>query len=115
MIKKKTNWIGEFKVVIGQAGPYLTIITALMMAATFYHTTLLEWMNAIGLYIPLWVFFVVIVVGGIVFLWYERQHMVGGFYEVVNDQVWNNPNPMRDKLEEMQEDINKIKEVLEVK
>lgn len=122
MRKKKNNWVGEFKLVMGQASPYLTVITALMMAATFYHTTLIEWASAINWYFPLWAFMSIIIVGGVVFLWYERKHMVGGFYEAVNEQVWNNPNPMKDKIKEiqvdmvkMQEDINKIKKSLEIK
>lgn len=112
MIKKKTNWIGELKLVIGQASPYLTIITTLMMAATFYHTTLSGWLYYFGFNLSLWVFLTVLGIGGLVFLWYERKYMLGGYYEVFNEQVWNNDNPMRKDMEQMQEDINEIKSIL---
>jgi hypothetical protein len=110
--KKRTDWIGEFKVVIGQAGPYLTIITALMMAATFYHTTLIEWMNAIGWSVPIWIFLLVIVGGGVAFLWFERKYMVSGFFSAWTEQWWKNDNPMKTSMEKMEQDMAKIKKKL---
>jgi len=114
MDKKKTNWIGEFKIVIGQAGPYLTIITALMMAATFYHTTLNEWMNAFGLHIPIGVFLGLIVVGAVVFLWYERKYQVGGFFSAWTAQWWINDNPMKASMEKLEKDMEEIKKALKI-
>jgi hypothetical protein len=115
MNKKQIDWIGEFKVVIGQAGPYLTIITALMMAATFYHTTLNEWMLALGWHIPIWIFFAVIIIGGVVFLWFERRYMVSGFFSAWTEQWWKNDNPMKTSMEKMERDMEKIKEKLDIK
>ena len=112
--KKKSNLVGEFKIVIGQAGPYLTVITALMMAATFYHTTLVDWMSSLGWTIPLWLFFLIIVTGGIAFLLYERRYRVNDYFSAWSEYWWNSNNPMKDSMEKQQGDIDRIKKKLEI-
>lgn len=108
-MQSKSNWVGQFKIVLGQASPYLTIVTALMMAATFYHTTLIEWMGAIGWNIPLWVFLVVVIIGGVTFLLFERKHMVSGYFEAWTEHWWDNKNPMRQKMEKLSLDMDQMK------
>lgn len=108
-MQSKSNLVGQFKIVIGQAGPYLTIFTTLMMAATFYHTTLIEWMGAVGLNIPIWVFLCVMIIGGAIFLLFERKHMLSGYFEAWTAQWWGNKNPMKQKMEELSTNIDEIK------
>lgn len=113
-VKSKSKWLGELKIVIGQAAPYMTIITALMMAATFYHTTLIEWLGVIGFGLPLWLFIAIAIIGGCTVIWFERKYMVGGYFESWTEQWWDNDNPMKKSMEELQADMRKVKKVLKI-
>jgi hypothetical protein len=113
-MKNISRWLGELKIVIGQAGPYLTLLTILMMAATFYHTTLIEWLGVFNINIPLWLFFTVIVVGGAIFLWLERKYMMGGYFDAWTEQWWGSENEMKNSMKKLQSDMDKIKEVLKI-
>ena len=104
-----SRWFGDLKIVIGQAGPYLTLLTVLMMAATFYHTTLIDWLGAIKITIPIWVFFVVIIVGGGVFLWMEHKYMLGGYFDAWTAGWWNSKNEMKNSMERLQVDMDVMK------
>lgn len=111
--KNVGGWYGMLKILAMQMSIYVSIATVVMMAATFHHTTLIQWLEDWGLpQIPVWLFFVILLAGGLLFLFIEYKFFLSSFYTAWNDQWWEHDNPMKTEIEQIKDNQKKIMEKL---
>lgn len=91
---------GSFRATISSASGYASWVSYVMQAMTLYYVS--------GLQVPLWLFLLVIIISVALVLLGERKITIPAAYIFMNRQTWDNYNPMREKLEEHGEKLNKI-------
>jgi ABC-type transport system involved in multi-copper enzyme maturation permease subunit len=107
------SWWGAAKSTFGNASVYLTLFNALLLIPTAYVTWIAPWCLGMGFEFPFWLFAVVIiVVAGLVLLLEYKLFTPSGF-QFWAEQFWVHENPMRKKIEKMDNRIKNIEDLLE--
>lgn len=93
--------------VASQVAIFITVINLLMLAATFYETTLSVWMADAGIYVPFWIFMLVLIVGLMVVALLLYKYAIPSFFSAFNDQFYKHGNLLRQDMEDIKK-TNKV-------
>ena len=109
-IQKRVRYIGAIKNIFSRTTFYISILNFAMLAATSYVVVVKGIID-----IPFWVFLLFISVLVLVAMVFEYTVMMPSEYAFINWQSYEHNNPIRTDLEEIKEELKKLKEIIKDK
>lgn len=107
---KSMNWWGQFRYIAQFISFYFLILTAVTASGTFFYTVIKPWLKtSFDIDLGIWVFYGILVVGLFSVLIFEYKVTMPGWQSIWNNQWWQHDNPMRQKIEKIEKDIEEIK------
>lgn len=109
-IQRRVRYIGGIKNLFTRSTFYISILNFAMLAATSYVVVVKEFVN-----VPFWVFLLVISGLVLIAMVFEYVVMLPSETAFLNWQSYEHENPIRTDLEEIKEELKKLKEIIKEK
>lgn len=104
--QKKVPWVGGFKETLSQVLWWGTPVNFIMLAATFFYTTLRE----IAPWFDFLYFILIVVIGVIIVFVLEYKFIVPSIWEFRGRQMFKYESEIKGKLDEIIERLGKLEE-----
>ena len=104
MKQVKIPWVGEFKETLSQTLWWGTVINSIMLAGTFYYTTL----RFVWAWFDLPKFIVVVAVGLIVILIVEYKWIIPSIWAFRSKQMFEHESKITDKIDALGKKVDEL-------
>lgn len=110
--RKIGSFIGMIKIIAGNLSPYASYLSIALMGITSYYTTISPLAAEWGIYLPFWLFVIILMLiiscGGLL----EWVYMMLSYYRASNEQAWEAGGPLQDKIASLEKDNIEMKGML---